>query len=337
MARGRGRNRSNRTSARGKVRDRAQNREKGKGGGTKYNFDKEVDYFNPSKGTTILSIIPYEITVDNNPDMDKGELWYKRKIFVHYGIGVEEISIICPKTIGKRCPICEARAALIKDSYDDNETQIKQLRPSQREIFNVVDMDDDEDEILFWEIAYSNFGELLDEELEESEDGEPILGIADLDNRPVLNVRFKKAKFDGNKYLKASKVDADEGDDLNESILKEVVDLDRCLKIMDYKTLERVFLELDDANYEEDETGDEKEKEEPKKEKTRPRRTQQKEKVEDKKKQRKGRRNRKKKEENPCPAGHKFGHDCDKKPECPDCDTWSDCADELDKIEEKVD
>ena len=239
----------NRKSVRDRVKASAKNRDRGSTG-SKFNFEG-VDYYKPTKNSKKLIIVPYKVSVDDNPDAKKGELWYKKKILVHYGIGAEDQALICPKTVGKRCPICEDRAILVKDGYKKNEEAIKELNTSKREIFNVIDPDDDPKEILFWEVAYGNFGELLDEEIEEASDDDYILGIADLEDRPILNVRFKKAKFSGNAYLKISKIDARKGKNLPESILDDVIDLDRCLKILSYDKINKIYLDMEDDSHSE--------------------------------------------------------------------------------------
>ncbi len=51
-----------------------------------------------------------------HPDRDEeygiavpGSLWYKRPYWLHRGVGPENVSIVCPSSIGKKCPICEYR------------------------------------------------------------------------------------------------------------------------------------------------------------------------------------------------------------------------------------
>ncbi len=39
--------------------------------------------------------------------------------------------------------------------------------------------------------------------------------------------------------------------------------------------------------------------------------------------------------DNPCPEGFKWGEDCDSEPACDNCDVWSDCAAEQDRLKKK--
>jgi len=144
-----------------RARQRAEEREKQGGGGTKYQIEGDFEFFEPSKGENLINIIPYVVSVDNHPEgIPKGEIWYQRSILVHYGIGADEKPYICPKTNKKACPICDHRAELMKDP-DADEELIKELRPREREVFNVLV----DDEILLWEISIHNFGNLLEEEI----------------------------------------------------------------------------------------------------------------------------------------------------------------------------
>ncbi len=327
-------------SNRQRVKQQAIEREKsGFGSGSlKYTLPKDTEFFEPQKGTMILNIVPYEVTVDTNPHADRGELCHKRVVFVHYNIGPENDTVLCRKTIGKRCPICEFRATLTKN-WDDNEKEIKELRSSKREIFNIIDMDEDENAILFWEVAYSNFGEILDEEIEVADDDDPILGIADLGDRPILKVRFKPKKFMNNKFLAASKISPDEGDDFDEDILENVVNLDECLNILSYAELQKMFLELDDDEIEEDPAPEKPTKTKPKSRKKKPEPDPDPEEDEEKdeepdppKKTRPKPRRKKGKKDNPCPLGFVFGADCDQHDECDDCEKWDECMDENERL-----
>ena len=237
------RSKTKRTSMRDKVKNRAQERESTGGGGW-LNIESDVEFFNPKKGRNIFDILPYEVTVDNHPEVAAGELWYQRTVWVHYGIGAEEKSYVCPlKTIGKKCPICEHRAALMKDP-DADDDMIKELKPRERELFNVRH----DDEIKLFTFSYHLFGKQLEEEVREGND--EYAGFADLDGGCTLKVRFSEKKLGRNKFLEASRIDFTQKDDESESVLEEVQNLDEVLKILPYDDLEGVYWETQEEKEE---------------------------------------------------------------------------------------
>lgn len=247
--------RSKRTSMRSKVKNRAQERESTAGAGW-MNIDGDVEFFNPKKGRNTFDILPYEVTVDNHPEVAAGELWYQRTVWIHYGIGAEEKSYICPlKTIGKKCPICEHRAQLMKDP-DADEDAIKDLKPRERELFNVRH----DDTIKLFTFSYHLFGKQLEEEVREGSD--EYAGFADLEDGYTLKVRFSEKKFGGNKFLEASRIDFTQKDDEDESVLNDVFNLDEILHILSYKDLEKVYWELAEQESEDKREPDKSDKDE---------------------------------------------------------------------------
>jgi len=81
------------------------------------NLPREINVFNPEPGSRVkLDFLPYEVTDARHPDRDNelgvaipGELWYKRPFKVHRNIGAGNETVVCPSSVGKKCPICEYR------------------------------------------------------------------------------------------------------------------------------------------------------------------------------------------------------------------------------------
>ena len=221
-----------------RARERAEEREFS--GGIKFlRLTEDTEMFKPIKGTNNFSILPYVVNVDNHPEVDQGQNWYQRTVWVHYNVGIEGETIICPlKTIKKKCPICEHRMKLIKDSLAD-EKEIGKLDPSERELFNVIH----ENEYKILLIAHGNFGKLLEEEMRDDDD---YAGCAELEGGYNLRVRFKQKSWEGRKYLEASRIDFDEREDLDESVLDDVKDLDDIMLIHNYQTLYDLFWDMGD-------------------------------------------------------------------------------------------
>ena len=172
--------------------------------GSLVNLPKGFRFFSPKKGTYYIDILPYIVSDKNHPDeIPVGETWYRREILVHKKIGTKEKNYICPRTIGKPCPICEYRTELMKDP-DHDDKEIQALKPQVKHLYNILDKTDDpkNEEIQIFEFSYYNFGRVLDEELKE-EDEE--FSFADLQGGYTLRVqiykRMLKSKF---KYLEES-------------------------------------------------------------------------------------------------------------------------------------
>ncbi len=334
----------------------------GGGGGTKFNFPEGADikFFKPKAGTKgktntmFLDIIPYEVSEGSH----KGDLWWMRDYYVHSNIGAEDNAYICPlKTVGSKCPICEARAEIIRENGKDDDLA-KDLRPRHRQIFNVIDNGDEDNGVQLWDMSHYLFGDLLDTELREDDD---LLDFAALEGGMTLKVRFKSETFGGNTFPATSKIDFEERDDIDDDILDEVLDLDSILSILTYKQLEAIFLENDEEEEEDEEEEppkrkrksskkvkeEEPEEEEEEKPKSKRRRKSKKVKEEEpeedeeeepeEKPKKNKRRSKKVKEEEPeeedndsdeeneCPEGGVFGVDCDELSECYDCDSWAEC------------
>lgn len=330
-------------SMRQKARERAQSRESA--GGVHYlNMPEDHEFFKVVKGRNNFSILPYEISVDNHPYVEKGELWYQRTMWVHYNVGIEEKTEICLlKTFKEKCPICERRMELMR-SEDSNDEEADELKPKQRELFNVLN-EDDEIQLLY--ISHFNFGKLLEEEILEDED---CGGFADIEDGHSLSVRFKMETFAGNKFLKASKIDFKSRKDLKESILDDVLDLDAVMVPKSYDDLYNAFWDVEKEDRTEKRGHDEKsekkssrsrkkrsekkepEKKEPEKEKAPAK------KAPAKKAKPKAKPKEKKLE---CPEdGITFGKDYDEYECCDDCDIRKECegsSEEHGEVPEKSD
>ena len=92
-----------------------KNAEKGSRKGFEFiELPEGVDRWIPEKATRFnLDIVPFEVTSKDHPDdVEKGVLWYKMPFSVHHGIGVSDKSVVCPRSVGKRCPICEGSSTL---------------------------------------------------------------------------------------------------------------------------------------------------------------------------------------------------------------------------------
>lgn len=196
-----------------------------------------VNLFETAKGTTEFDILPYRISVDNHPDAKKGEIWYKRLYFIHRDIGPEELTIVCPKTVGKRCPICDEYKKL-KSDPDVEEDVVKALRPKERELFNIIMKG--ENSVMILDISTNLFGQELDKMINEGE--VDIAGFWLLQGGMTLKVRWDVKTMPKRKpFYEAGRIDFLPRDDFDDSVLDVTVDLDKALKIMEYEELDAIF------------------------------------------------------------------------------------------------
>lgn len=223
---------------RDRVKQRAVENSKTSGGSSTWNTG--LDYFKPVKGAQMIRILPYIVTDNNHPDrVPAGELWYRRPMKVHFGVGPEEKARICPTTYGKRCPICEY-ALERRRSGEATEDELKQMRPKDRDLYLVCDPADP-DTVMSWEISFHLFTKMLNREINENPD--ELAGFADLVDGMDLKVRFAESSMGSNKFLEADRIDfMSRKKPADPAILNSMPALDDCLMVLDYKELEAEFL-----------------------------------------------------------------------------------------------
>lgn len=313
----------------GGMRDRVkQNAKESMSKGPSYLILPEgVELFDPEADKSYkLDILPYVVTDKKHldPQAKVGELWYKKPIKIHYGVGADEIAILCPRTFGKSSPICEERNKVANDPDGDDETA-KALKAKDRVLYCIRPLNGKQkDKICIWDISYYNFQELLDEELND-DDNEEYRGFPEPEDGYTLKVRFKEKKFGKNTFLRANKINFVEREDLDEEILEKVVNLDEILVLKSYDQIKKLFLELDDED--EDDEPDEKPKRKPKK-------VEEDEEPDDDEEDEKPKRQRKRpkkdedeEDENKCPYNHTFGEDHEMEDECDKCKVVKKCED----------
>jgi len=233
----------------------ANNAEKTKASGSSYgylNLPQGVGVFTPEPGGKAwLDFLPYKVTATNHPDRDNdsgiavpGELWYKRPFKTHRNIGATNDAVVCLNSIGKRCPICEARAQLVKEGAAKEETDA--LKSSARNLYLVMVKNDkkfDEKKIHIWDVSQFLFQNLLTDELMEASENEV---FPDLECGKTLKIRFdSRTMGKGKPFAEASRIDFEDRDPYPETLMAAIPSLDSVLNILTYEQLERKFLELE--------------------------------------------------------------------------------------------
>jgi len=300
-------------------------------------FPEGIEFFKPKVGdkrgdANNVIIVPYEITSKNHPlvrkgDMEIGETDFMLDYWVHRGIGEEgkEIDVVClKKTYGEPCPCCEKY-----DYYASkgNEEGTKALKPSQRVIYNLKDLDS-EGPLKIFTVSYWLFQKELNESARaegadrEEGDGSPI-DYAHPDAKIKIRFRGKYAKLNGNKYIEFFAFKFREHDIDVHSLIDDAVCLDSCLNPLSYEKIKAILegTVVDDEDVEDDEekidedneVEDEYEEEEEEEEE------------EEKPKPKKKPKPVEKKKKGKCPNGFAFGTECDKYDECDDCEVWEEC------------
>lgn len=210
-----------------------------------FNSSKELNFFNPKNNTYLIDIVPYEVREENHPDsIPVGDLWYVRPYERHHKVGPNEEHVVCPKSIGKPCPICEYRNQLFED--DAGRELTDPLRPQKRELYNVHILNHEEyepDTPYLMDVSFSNFGAVLTEEIDASDDEEAEI-FFELDIGVTLKVRFKQDSFGQFSYYKASKIDFKEKREngaYDDSELDNIYPLDDILVIKDYDEIYEIL------------------------------------------------------------------------------------------------
>ncbi len=205
-----------------------------------------VSMFKLKKGVMFIDIIPY-VVGKGNPFADEGEIHYERTYFNHKNIGPNGDSFIClKKTQGKPCPVCEYRAKLASDPDSDEDT-IKEMGPKERQLFNVIDLKDQDKGIQLFESSYHLFGRLIDEAIKEPDEEAESEGwdkFHDPENGLTLKLTVVDSTFNGRTFQQVSRIDfRSRKKQYEESIIDDAHCLDEVLKIKSYDDLKKALLQ----------------------------------------------------------------------------------------------
>lgn len=229
------------------------------GGSDTLKLKDGVSFFKAKKGKNEIIIIPFEMDVAKNADnVPVGDLWFRLPIYKHFKIGPEDKSVICPKTIGKKCPICEHRAALMAQGRPTDDVEVRELAARKRELYYVVDVQDSEkaNQLQVFECSYHNFGRKLEEELREADDDSLAVNFADPDDGAVVVVRMAEETLGKNKYLEATRFDFEARDKKENALVQELMQdatpFGEILTIMSYKELKNLFYDISEDEQAED-------------------------------------------------------------------------------------
>jgi len=225
------------------------------------NLPSDLNVFKAEGGTeVVLDIIPYIVTDPNHLDHKKhpddaivGNLWWKRPLKVHKKVGPDEITVICPLTYGKRCPICDYGSKRRKEGAEWEE--LKEIFPKDRSVFIVSPVDTAECDVDYeegiphvFDMSDHLFLKYLDEEVATDIDFEdfpnPYFGSH-------LEIRFRSKKFGKSSYAEVSKIDIvprKKSDQYDDEYLETVPELDELMKHYTYAELEALYFDMADVD-----------------------------------------------------------------------------------------
>jgi len=198
-----------------------------------------VSMLKPSKGVNMWDILPYMVKVDHHPDAKPGEPWYVRRYYIHKNVGPEEVTVICPTTIGKRCPICEEHARLRKDETADEDV-VKGLRKKERELFNIFDTRNPDAGVQIFDTPTFFFSDMLEDHIRTGEAQK--LTFWECQNGSTLKVTMGESDYGD--ALKAKIIDFVAREDYDDSVVEQTHDLDAMLVCPTYEELQKLFLGL---------------------------------------------------------------------------------------------
>ena len=357
-------------SFRGKVVSSAEKQKKsGKGRGY-IDLPKGIEFLKlPDNARSIkLDFLPYIVTSNNHPEKDEkngvalpGTPWYRLPIRVHTNVGADNERVICRKTFGGKCPVCDYQLKRIKEGADKEE--FKLLYPQERSLYIVIPIGvkDLEEKPYVWDMSDFLFQETLIEELQEDPDNEDFFT---LDNGKTLELRLKWKEIGKSNFPEVVSVKFEDREPYGEEVMTDCPSLDDCVKVLSFQELEAKFFDLQEEDAGKLEEKEEEPEDEPPARSKRYSRSEKKEEPEPEPEAEKPTRSRGRKPEpqpepepeeesaparssrrtkesepeddNKCPYGHKFGDDTDKFPkDCDKCKVWDDCIELYEKNHKK--
>lgn len=289
---------------------KANSEKKGKGGSF-LAFDwkgKKVKFWKPKeRGDYRIDIIPYKIASKNHPDCKRGasigDEVYSLDFFTHGYVGAGQVTVLCPKeTYGKACPICEQAEIALREHGKESK-EYGSLKPKHRVLYNVVNPDDENEEIMLFEETFAFFEQELNKFAGNRgrRKGGEFVRFADVSEGLTVVFTAEENKFNGKPFFKYNSWDFEERDKPHsKSIVDAAYALDDYLVVKSYDELKEILYGSEEAEDEAPDAPEEKPVKEP-------------EKAEAPKKK--------------CPKGRVFGKDYDRAAdECDTCeDIWREC------------
>ena len=208
--------------------------------------DLDIPLWKCGEGRHVIDIIPYPVGKNwklypvnkGGQRLKEGDITYCLELYVHQRVGVDEISIICPRmTYREPCPICEDISRMGENEQDI----VNALKPRRRVIYNIVCCDNEkeiEKGVQVWEVAHWNM-ERHFKDLVVSPRGGGIIVFSDPDvGKSITFVRRgsgpNNTQFVGHAFVDRDYVISDE-------ILESVFILDEIVVIPTYDDIKEIY------------------------------------------------------------------------------------------------
>ena len=204
---------------------------------------KDKKFFNVTKTKQILDVIPFisskDVIINGRVYMPKGSLWYEKTYFRHRNVGVANKFVICPQTVGQPCPICEHRSVLKKQGAPKEE--IVALYPVERQLFNVIDLEDEAKGVQVLDMPYAWFGQRLEKELNDEDEKYREFYIPE--SGYTLVAKFDEGRYNNKPTFKASSITFQSREPYEDSIADQaaVLDTDGIFTILPYAEIKSIF------------------------------------------------------------------------------------------------
>jgi hypothetical protein len=117
-----------------------------------------LDKWQPKEGENSIRILPHSTAYF------KGEVDdFVYPFLIHYGIGSENKTVVCPKTLGEghKCPICEDSSVLFKSNDESDKEKASDIYRKKRFLINVLDLKDVQKGIQIFEFGPKIYNKLM--------------------------------------------------------------------------------------------------------------------------------------------------------------------------------
>lgn len=133
--------------------------------------DGDVKVFTPQTGDNCVRVLP--------PTWE-GAKHYGLDIYVHYNVGPDGSAFLCPRSMKTDdfCPLCDERK---KAQEDNDEDYARELNPSHRVLYYMIDRDEEKEGVKVWSAPYKAIDKEITAQTVDRRTGE-ILYIDDPDN-----------------------------------------------------------------------------------------------------------------------------------------------------------
>lgn len=192
-----------------------------------------------------LDILPYKVrkgseTPGGNPYCDAGLYHYERTYYTHRVPTPDGNKMYCCliKTFGeKRCPVCEYLARGRVTGKVEEKT-LDMMDVKERQLFNVIDLDNREQGVQVFEFNWFQFGKMLDAKAKAKARYESFFHLK---GGRTIEVAVKDETFMGRTIYKPENFEFEEREDYPKEILQKVFDLDAIPKLVSYAELKEIL------------------------------------------------------------------------------------------------